>query len=267
MARLRTIQSIVSPWGLAVGLSLAIGALLIASALIRVSLSIDGLGILLFKGGLEYVLSPEDAVLREWLVEEGDVLQPHQLIAILQSRQSPFGTLEIKAEKEAVLAEIINYPGAKLASGDTLALLSANADKRSDLEVIGFVSSLVGKKIKEGMPVLIYPSISDDYHDGALMGTVRRVGKLPVSKSAINSLIKIPELAKYIRNSIDAEPFLVVITPIKNAEHPSGYKWKGPGPNFALDSGIISSFSVEYQQRSLLENNWPKLAKLLFGVE
>lgn len=265
VAKLRNTRQFISASSLA-GISfLFLLMALIFSAWYRVALTVDGLGIILFKGGIEQLRSPSNATVEKWFFEEGDAIARGDILMSLRSHVPPFLNHEIKAQAAAIIAEIIAYPGSKVEVGDGLALLTANGDKRSDLELIGFVSSLEGKKLHEDMLVKIVPTISDEYSDGVLQGVVKRVGKLPASKTAVNSLVKIPELAKYIRNQIEAEPFLVVISLEKNEQHISGYKWSGPGPGFQLDSGLIAHFRVVYQEKSLLKLLWPWLHRIIFG--
>lgn len=234
-------------------------AFFIFISLYRISLTTDGLGIILFKGGMGQLSSTQSATVEKWFLEEGDAFKTGDKLVSLRSHLPPFRLDALKANDAAILAEVVAYPGTKVEPGDALAFLSAHGDKRSDLEVIGFVSSLEGKKIHSGMRVSIMPTITNEYRDGILLGEVKRVGKLPVSKAAINSLVKIPELAKYIRSRIEAEPFLVVINLQKDQLQPSGYRWQGRGPPFVLDSGLLAYFRVEYEQKTLLETFWPWL--------
>ncbi|OPZ23986.1 MAG: hypothetical protein BWZ03_00327 [bacterium ADurb.BinA186] len=234
-------------------------AVIIFGSLYRISLKVNGLGIILFKGGLSELSSPEQATVEQWFFEEGDAVSPGAVILSIKSHVPPFKSIDIKAVDAALIAEIIAYPGTKVDAGDALAFLSSHGDKRSDLELIGFVSSLDGHKLRPGMKVSIVPSISDSYREGVLLGEIRRVGKLPASKSAISSLVKIPELAKYIRSRIEAEPFLVVISLLRDEHHVSGYQWRGQGSRFPLDSGLIAYFQAEYDERTLLQMYWPWL--------
>ena len=146
--------------------------------------------------------------------------------------------------------------------GESLALITALGDVRHHLELIGFVSSLEGKKISLGMKARIWPSISNTYHDGALLATVKQVGKLPMAKAAVQSIIKIPGLAKYIRNKIEAEPFLVVLALDKDPKQTSGYRWSKAGPSFELDSGVIADFDIIYDEQSLLARSFPALRRM-----
>jgi hypothetical protein len=263
--RLKNTRHFISAWGVAGGFSLVLALFLIFSAWYSVPLVVDGLGIILFKSGIGQLTSPINATVEKWFLEEGDAFLRGDALVNLKSHVPPFLNNEIKAAEPAIIAEIIAYPGSRVEAGDALALLTANGDKRSDLELTGFVSSLEGKKIAPGMPVFISPTIIDEYSHGTLRGVVKRVAKLPASKASLNSLVKIPELAKYIRNQIEAEPFLVVISLVSDEKHLTGYMWIGPGPRFQLDSGLIANFQVIHEEKSLLKISWPWLHRMLFG--
>lgn len=249
----------ISVWALLWAFVVVIISAFIFGLLYRISLKVDGIGIILFKGGLSELSSPERATVEQWFFEEGDSISPGAVVVHLKSHVPPFKSIEIKVPDAAILAEIVAYPGTKVDAGEPLAFLSAHGDKRSDLELIGFVSSLEGQKLRPGMRVTILPSITDTLRDGVLLGEIKRVGKLPASKTAISSLVKIPELAKYIRSRIEAEPFLVVISLLRDEHHASGYQWLGPGSRSPLDSGLLAHFEAEYDEQSLLEMYWPWL--------
>jgi len=206
----------------------------------QVPLMVDGIGLILFKGGIDVVFAPDSGVIDQWLIEEGDKVKAGQVLALMANQR------EIKAHKAGVIAEIISFAANNVEAGQSLAFISADGDPKKDLHLVAFVSSLEGKKISAGMKVHIRPTISDSRH-GYLVGTVSRLGKLPISKAGITSLVKIPELAKYIRSQISAEPFLVMISLDHDSEHLTGYRWTKAGPNFLLDSGIIAHLSIIYE--------------------
>ena len=105
----------------------------------------------------------------------------------------------------------------------------------------------------------IAPSIIDQQAYGYVLGQVSGVGRLPMSKAAIKSVIKIPEVAHYIREQIKAEPFIVKLSLTPKLGSKTGYAWTGPGPSFALDSGIIADFSIIVAKKSLLARLLPSL--------
>jgi hypothetical protein len=212
----------------------------------------SGIGILLLKGEIGQVLSPKDGTIERWLMEEGHEIHTGEPLLILRSYKNPFEQSSVMAPASGYLAEIIAYPGSTVNAGDSLALITASGDRRKDLELIGFVSSLDGKKLAPGMRAYVWPSVTDRHKDGALLAEVKRVGMLPTSKAALKSLVKIPELAKYLRNSLQGEPFLVVLTLLPDEKNVSGYAWNGPGPSFLLDYGIIADFSITYAEPSLI---------------
>jgi len=213
---------------------------------------IKGLGLLLIHGDLKQIPSPATGTIEEWSKEEGDVVKANEEIALLLTNDNAESIKKVRSKVDGILAEILVYQNTSVMKNQALALLTNLGDVREDLEVIGFVSSLDGKKIKPGMKALIDPSIVDPRIHGHLKGRVKRVGKLPMTKSALSSLVKIPELAKYIRERIEAEPFVVVLSILRDKNHQTGYEWTGPGPNFLLDSGIIADISIIIFEPTLL---------------
>jgi hypothetical protein len=219
---------------------------------------IRGLGFLVLHGDLKQILSPVSGTIEEWLKEEGDAVKAQEdVVAILSNDDR--NIKRVSSKVDGVIAEIIAYPDTSVSINQPLAIITNQGDVRNDLEVIAFVSSLDGKKIEPGMKALIDPSIIDPARQGHLKGEVKRVGKLPMSKAALLSLVKIPELAKYIRERIEAEPFVVILSLAKDSEHKTGYQWSGPGPNFLLDSGIIADIFVIIAEPTILSILLPSL--------
>jgi len=235
-------------------------AFFVFSSLYIVPRVVPGLGILLVQGELSEVLSPSEALLDSWLVEEGDALKIGQALARIRPAEH-LELVDILATQKGLMAEIIAYPKTHVNKGESLALITSLGDVRHHLELIGFVSSLEGKKISAGMKARVWPSITSAYHDGALLATVKQVGKLPMAKAAVQSIIKIPGLAKYIRNKIEAEPFLVVLALDKDEHQKSGYAWSKAGPAFELDSGVIADFDIIYDEQSLLRRSFPAMSR------
>ncbi|HXW53368.1 MAG TPA: hypothetical protein VEL47_04595 [Myxococcota bacterium] len=224
-------------------------------AVFRYPQKVHGIGILLLQGDLKQVLSPKAGTVEVWLLEEGDLVHRGEAMARLRDHHNH--VIPIFAKVDGVLGEIIAYPDTQVGFGQAIAIVTNRGDPRQDLEVVGFVSSLEGKKLDPGMKALVDPSISDPYIHGHMRATVKRVGKLPMTKEAVQSIIKIPEIAKYIRKKIEAEPFVVVLRLERNEAQKTGYAWTGPGPNFALDSGVIVDVDVIYREPTLLELLWP----------
>lgn len=225
---------------------------------------VNGVGVLLYKGGLKQITSPYSAVVVSYTKEEGDYVNVNDIIAFVRPHNS-YEEKPILAHHFGVIAEIIAYPDSDIIKGHPMVILTESKNPQSDLEMMGFVASLDGRKITKGMNVLVTPSIVDPLLTGHMMARVSKVGKLPMSKSSVQSLVKIPELANYIKENLNAEPFMVVAMPLLNADHLTGYAWSGTGANIILDSGIIVHFNVIIAEDSLLKKILPFLTRFKRG--
>lgn len=244
-----------SPWPLIAVLVATLVIFVVGAATLVYPQKIPGVGILLMGGELKQIVSPVHGVVESWLVEEGDSINNGDEVALVRAADDD-SLVKVNANSSGVVAEIISYAPAQIRKGQALAIVTSHGDVTRDLELVGFVSSLDGKLIQPGMKALISPSIIDVHRDGNLLGTVKRVGKLPMTKEAVLSVVKIPEIAKYIRSKIEAEPFVVVISLDYNTTNMTGYRWNGPGPTTLLDSGIFANFDVIYQETSMLSRLW-----------
>jgi hypothetical protein len=235
------------------------------ASFIVVEQKISGLGLLLQNGELSQIVSKKAGTMMRWLVDEGDPIKQNDIIALVQDHSDPPHTYSIHAPLDGVVAEIIAYQNTPIENGEVIALISKLGDPRKDLELVGFVSSLEGKKIALGMKAIIDPTITDAYIHGHVEATVKRVGRLPVTKAAITSIVKLPEVAKYIRRQIEGEPFVVELSLTPDEHHKTGYRWSGPGPDFILDSGVFGHFYVIYDEPTILSLLWPSLFRRFRG--
>lgn len=249
-------------WATLLFLGSVVLALLVFCVLTVVPQQVHGIGILLLQGELGQILSPTSGTLERWLKEEGDTIKIGDTVALVRPHSNVLQTQAVKSGVDGVIAEIITYANTQATLGQALAIVTSLGDTRKDLELIGFVSSLEGKKIFPGMTATITPSVTNDVTHGHVLATVKRVGKLPMTKTAVQSMVKIPEVAKYIRKQVDGEPFVVVLSLIHNSEHKTGYQWSGPGPSFELDSGTFADISITYAEPSILSLLWPGFERL-----
>lgn len=246
-------------WAIAI-VSMASLGLLFFSLVITYPERVLGVGLLLLKGEIGQILSPSSGTVENWLKEEGDAVKKGEPVALLMDYEHEDMRSVISAN-DGVVAEIVTYANTKVSKGDTLAIITSHGDVRKDLELVGFVSSLEGKKIRPGMKAEISPSVIDEYRAGKMLATVKRVGKLPMSKASVQSLIKIPEVAKYIRSQIEAEPFVVYLSLALDPKNITGYRWTGPGPSFTLDSGTYAEIAITSAEPRLFELLWPSIGR------
>lgn len=218
---------------------------------------VHGKGLLLVKGEIRQVISPAQGTISSWRKEEGDVIRRGETVAFLIEHAHPDREKAIIAHVDGIIAEIIAYPDAQVQQGQALAVVTNHGDMKKDLEAVSFVSSLEGKKIAVGMKVLLDPSITHPYLHGYLIGEVKRVGKLPMSKEAIYSILKIPSLAHYIESQLVAEPFMVMVALKPDKDHVTGYEWSGVGPSFVLDSGVLLDLDVIVAESNMASLLWP----------
>lgn len=245
---------------------LALIFFLIFAASYKIPETIDGVGLILFKGGLAQILSPQEGVIDYYVKSEGELIKKGDIIAYIKSHDEHDNKKPIIAHVDGMIAEIVAYPDTTVLKGQAVAIISHKGDPYTDLEVIGFVSSLEGKKVVAGMTAHIAPSIVDPQNFGMVVGHVNSVGKLPMSKAAVQSVIKIPEVAHYIREQIQAEPFVVKLSLHPDTYNITGYAWTGPGPSFPLDSGIIAEFAIIVSDKSLLARLLPSLFRRSRGA-
>lgn len=127
--------------------------------------------------------------------------------------------------------------------GSSILNMELTGDAIKDLEVVVFVSSLDGKKVKSGMDIYISPSTIKREEYGYMIGKVTSVSEFPTSGQGMMRILQNEQLVRQL--SAGAAPIQINadLTPDTNTS--SGYKWTSPGgPPIVIQSGTLGTASI-----------------------
>lgn len=127
--------------------------------------------------------------------------------------------------------------------GSSILNMELMGDAIKDLEVVVFVSSLDGKKVKSGMDIYISPSTIKREEYGYMIGKVTSVSEFPTSGQGMMRILQNEQLVRQL--SAGAAPIQINadLTPDTNTS--SGYKWTSPGgPPIVIQSGTLGTASI-----------------------
>ncbi len=161
------------------------------------------------------------------------------------------GTIsEIRVTEEAIV-----QPGA--------ALISV-ASAGSDLQVILYVATSDGKKVKAGMKVKVAPLSVKKEEFGTLIGVVQQVSEFPVTREGMQSVLQNSALVQ--RFEMHGAPYAARVNLIKSMETPSGYRWtSGRGPNLQVSTGTTVVAEVTVREVSPISLVMPFLRMGIFS--
>lgn len=127
--------------------------------------------------------------------------------------------------------------------GSSILNMELMGDAIKDLEVVVFVSSLDGKKVKSGMDIYISPSTIKREEYGYMIGKVTSVSEFPTSGQGMMRILQNEQLVRQL--SAGAAPIQINADLTPDGNTSSGYKWTSPGgPPIVIQSGTLGTASI-----------------------
>lgn len=152
---------------------------------------------------------------------------------------SPYSgrVLEIKLDENSIVQ-----------AGSSILNMELMGDSIKDLEVVVFVSSLDGKKVKPGMDIFISPSTIKREDYGYMVGKVTAVAEFPSTSQGMMRIMQNQELVKQL--SAGAAPIQINADLTPDAGATSGFKWTSPGgPPLLIQSGTLGTANISVRSQ------------------
>ena len=167
--------------------------------------------------------------------------------------------LVVRSPDSGRVVEVRTQPGALLRAGQAVIALE---QRGSGYEVLCFVDSQDGKRVRPGMDVRIALASARREEFGTMLGTVNSVSGFPLSFEAIRTLIQNDELARSFMKA--GPPFMVRLRLDPDPDSVSGYRWTSRrGDGVPVSSGIPASAEIVTEQRRPITMVLPALRGLL----
>ena len=196
-----------------------------------VPLTIEGLGIVTSKEGLNTVETKSDGVVNEILVSPGQKVEKEETVALIKQT-------EVKTPYAGTILEVLVRPGNKVSLGAPIVRL----EPLFPLEkvVYAFIHVESGKHVTVGMEVEVELATVQVSEYGALQGKITHVSPYPVSYEHISNLLQNEGLIHYLTQGKQTVVLLTIALE-KDPNTPSGYKWtSGQGPNMQISTGTVA---------------------------
>lgn len=157
------------------------------------------------------------------------------------------------------VAEVKNQIGASLAAGQAVLSVETGAE---GLDVRIFVSPGDGKRVKDGMPVLVSPRNAKREEYGAMIGTVASISEFPASLPGIVSVLHNEDLAASFAS--DGPPYAGRVALEPDSTTVSGFAWTSArGNDVDITSGTMATVEVVVDLRPPVTLALPWLRGLL----
>jgi HlyD family secretion protein len=187
-----------------------------------------------------------------------DLLEAERQVKELEALME---TWRIRAPVSGRVSEIKAQVGTMLDAGQAVLGIETGGES---LDVLIYVSSADGRRVKVGMPVLVSPTTVRSMEFGSMIGTVESISEFPVSLAGMTAVLQNEDLARTF--SISGPPYAgrVVLTP--DATTTSGFAWTSPkGADMDITAGMLAEVEIEIDRQPPVALVMP-LLKDKFGL-
>ncbi len=162
----------------------------------------------------------------------------------------------VKAPASGRVTEVKLSEGSVVGPGQAVLSIEVGG---AGLQVMAFVPTEHGKKIRAGMQVRIEPSTIKKEEHGTLLGVVDEISEFPVTPEGMKRLLQNENLV--MRFTEAGPPYLAQID-LLEAATPSGYRWSGGGaPLFEISSGTTVETEITIREQAPISLVIPLLKK------
>ena len=272
-----------------------IGSIVLWSIFGVMSVSVQGVGMILDVGGVVNVYHDVNGKISDVLVQPGTRVRNGDVVAtlvlpnmandIIKARQdvarsanqnqveasvSVFDSLmniwyhsfNVISTFDGIVKDVQVNAGDVVTAGST-SICSIRLDMHTDdVMVMMYVSAESGKKIEPGMVAQLVPSGADQKEDGSLMGVVREVSLYPMTSSGIMKTLGNSDVVSWIMQRMGGAVMEVKIDLVKDPLSPSGYLWTSTvGNHKPLSVGTICTGSIITDRQPPLSRVFKRLSQ------
>ena len=165
----------------------------------------------------------------------------------------------LRAPVDGHVTEIAASLGDRITTGMPVVRIMTDSD---ELDALLFVPPELGKRIRTGFAVNVEPSVTKKEEFGTVRGVVRSVSELPLSTSAIHSLLHNDKLVETF--TARGAPVMVRADLVEDDGTASGLAWtSGKGPDFGIENGTLVSATVTTKRQAPVTLILPFLKSVL----
>jgi hypothetical protein len=200
---------------LGVGLLLAVG--MVWAIFGTVATTVDGNGLLMRYGGLDWAVTEHGGRVQETLVREGDDVREGDVVALVSHADDEGGDAvveKVRSPRDGRVLDLAAIPGAQLAAGARLVTIETPSHP---LQAVLFVSANDGYKVVPDMPVKLLPATELDQGGAYLSGKVIRAARFPASQADIHYSLQNEE---WVESFLARGPLLEVVVEIQSDKPP-----------------------------------------------
>ena len=174
---------------------------------------------------------------------------------------SQLATQRILAPVAGRITEIKVPIGALLEPGQSVVSIRTGVER---LGALMYIPPADGKRVQEGMAVLLSPASLRREKFGSLKGLVESVSEFPISRDGMIAVLQNSELASTF--SGEGSPYVSRVTLVPDPSTASGYAWTSPkASSVTVTSGTLATAEIKVDSQPPIALVVPLLRKLFGG--
>jgi HlyD family secretion protein len=168
-------------------------------------------------------------------------------------------SVDVRSEYDGRVLELSATPGDLVGPGMRIVTLESFDEP---IEAVMYIPAKDGKKVLQGMEVLVSPTTVKAEEYGFIKGEVRDVSDYPVSSQALIRVLRDQNLVEELTGG--SAPIEVLVDLIEDPETPSGFKWSSSvGPPNKVFSGTLVSGTVSVEKKKPISYVIPMIRKAM----
>lgn len=206
----------------------------------RLPVEVDACGIYVNRDGVQTVYATNGGVISEIPVADGAEVKKGDIIALLDSG-------EITASADGIIFNISVSQGSVLGPGSEVAKIRMG--DVSDRVVVCYIPIGSGKKIQQGMEVMVYPTTVNKDEYGHMKASVISVDDYITSIESMQKQLGDDQLVEFF---LQNGPVVEVVCELeRSGDTVSGYYWSSKkGASVAIDAGTMVDVSVVTEEKA-----------------
>jgi HlyD family secretion protein len=173
---------------------------------------------------------------------------------------------ELKAASEVVspytgrILEVMAEQGGVINRSEPVVTMDPDGRSVKGLEVVVFVPSVQGKRLRPGMTIQVSPAMVKQEEYGVMLGRVTYISEFPATARGMLRTLKNEKLVSALAGA--DTPYEVHADLLLDPSTPSGYRWSSSrGPSLKVLSGTLCQAMIRVSQKRPLEMVIPMLRR------
>lgn len=209
-------------WVALCGAVIVIASLLVWSILGHITEFQDVSGIYINVEGVQNTYCNSTGIVEEILIGKGETVREGDPLYCIKESETNLIS-QLKANCSGVVYDVGCQKGQIVTTGEKIAEIKKGTEEASQMKIVCYVPITVGKKMQEGMPVIIMPMTVNTQEYGHMTGKIETVGTYAVDETEMLNTIGNTNLVQAFESQGACVEMVIALDEDSNTQ--SGYMW------------------------------------------